>query len=158
MILADHMLAVGRVNVARANLDDRITLRRLDAKKTGWPGGMFEAVVSNSIVHHIPAPEDALAEMWRLVASGGVLFVRDLARPDSAERVDTLVDRYAAPTPGLDPDRRASEARQRALFAASLHAALTVDEVRALVAPLGIPASAVAMTSDRHWTLRAKKP
>ncbi len=45
-------------------------------------------------------------------------------------------------------------ARQRALFVASLHASLTVDEVRAGVAPLEASRRArVHMTSDRHWTL-----
>jgi hypothetical protein len=48
--------------------------------------------------------------------------------------------------------------RQRALFDASLRAALTVDEVRALVGPLGIAPAAVQATSDRHWTLACTKP
>jgi hypothetical protein len=47
--------------------------------------------------------------------------------------------------------------RQRELFRASLHAALTLEEVRAMVAPLGIPNDAVRMTSDRHWTIRHVK-
>jgi hypothetical protein len=33
-----------------------------------------------------------------------------------------------------------------------------VDEVVKMIAPLGIPRSAVTMTSDRHWTLASKKP
>jgi hypothetical protein len=48
--------------------------------------------------------------------------------------------------------------RQRALFEASLLAALTADEVRGMVAPLGIPGDAVRSTSDRHWTLARVKP
>jgi ubiquinone/menaquinone biosynthesis C-methylase UbiE len=155
--LAEHMLAVGRINVAQAGLGGRIKLQKLDAKKTGWGAGAFEAVVSNSIVHHIPDPRDVLAEMWRLVAPDGALFVRDLARPGSAGEVDRLVALYAAPTPGVSPEQAAREDRQRGLFAASLHAALTVDEVRAWVTPLGIPGAAVTMTSDRHWTLAARK-
>jgi hypothetical protein len=47
-------------------------------------------------------------------------------------------------------------ARQAGLFEASLHAALTVDEVVALAAPLGIPSEAVRQTSDRHWTLSGR--
>ena len=47
--------------------------------------------------------------------------------------------------------------RQRGLFEASLRAALRLEEVQALVAPLGIPASAVRLTSDRHWTLAFTK-
>ena len=46
----------------------------------------------------------------------------------------------------------------RFLFRASLRAALTVADIVAVVAPLGVPASAVRMTSDRHWTLAYEKP
>ena len=42
--LAEHMLALGRVNVERGGLAGRIALRKLDAKRTGWPDGAFEAV------------------------------------------------------------------------------------------------------------------
>ncbi len=156
--LATHMLAVAHRNVARAGLGDRITIARLDAKATGWPAARFEIVMSNSIVHHIPEPGTALAEMYRLVKPGGLLFVRDLERPATAARVAELVDLYAPVPARASPESRAMHERQRALLEASLHAALTADEVRALVAPLGIPGSAVETTSDRHWTLAYTKP
>jgi hypothetical protein len=38
------------------------------------------------------------------------------------------------------------------LFSDSLHAALTLDEVRDLVQSLGFPSETVEQTSDRHWT------
>ena len=155
--LARHMLALAAQNVRRAGMEGRIRLSWLDAKATAWPDGAFDAVISNSLVHHIPDPRAVFAEMWRLVADGGVLFVRDLARPADAAQVESLADRYAS-APDGDPSSADAEttqmhARQRALFVASLHASLTIDEVRALVAPLGVPGGAVRMTSDRHWTL-----
>jgi ubiquinone/menaquinone biosynthesis C-methylase UbiE len=155
--LAAHMLALAKRNVARAGLDARITLALVDAKHATWADGAFDAVVSNSIVHHIPEPTDVLREMWRLVSSGGALFVRDLARPESDDHVWVLVDTYAPRQTSGDAQADARDERQRGLLAASLHAALTVDELRAMVAPLGIEAGAVRMTSDRHWTLAAKK-
>jgi ubiquinone/menaquinone biosynthesis C-methylase UbiE len=155
--LAAHMLAVAERNVARAGLGARIHVARKDAKATGWPPASFDAVMSNSIVHHIPDPGVALGEMWRLVRPGGVLFVRDLERPPTAARVAELSRLYAA-VPEGPPEVRAMHERQRALFEASLHAALTVDEVRALVAAFGLPAGAVRTTSDRHWTLAHVKP
>jgi hypothetical protein len=39
-----------------------------------------------------------------------------------------------------------------------LCASLTVNEIVDMVAPLGVPASAIRMTSDRHWTLAYEKP
>lgn len=155
--LADSMLALARRNVARAGLEARIRVAKVDAKQAPWPEGTFDVVMSNSIVHHIPDPADMLREAWRLVKRGGRLFVRDLERPATDARVAELVEAYAK-VPDGPADVRAMHERQRGLFEASLRAALTAGEVRALVAPLGIPASAVATTSDRHWTLSCEKP
>ncbi len=80
--------------------------------------------------------------MLRLVSAEGTLFVRDLVRPESQAEIEHLVTTYAGSEPQFAQD----------LFAASLHAALTLDEVRAIVAALGMPGETVAMTSDRHWT------
>ena len=74
-------------------------------------------MISNTIVHHIPDPGPALAEMARLVAPGGTLMVRDLYRPDDIETLDRLVATYAG----------AESPSARGLFEASLHAALTLD-------------------------------
>jgi ubiquinone/menaquinone biosynthesis C-methylase UbiE len=140
--LADAMLELARRNVAAAGLEARIECIQGDAKALPWPDGRFEAVISNTIVHHIPEPAPALAEMVRLVANGGTLFVRDLARPATDSEVAALVATYA----GSEPPAA------RALFEASLHAALTVPEVQAIARALGLPPEGVAMTSDRHWT------
>lgn len=156
--LAAHMLALARRNVERAGLAGRVRLMQGDAKAAGRQDASFDAVMSNSIVHHICRPESALSEMWRLVRPGGLLFVRDLGRPASAARARELADAYAPVPAEADARVRAMHERQRSLLEASLHAALTVDEVRAMVAALGVPADAVQMTSDRHWTLTHVKP
>lgn len=145
--LAEHMLSVGRENVARAGLTGRIDLQRCDAKAMPFPAGQFAAVMSNSIVHHIPEPRAVFREMVRVVRPGGVLFVRDLVRPDDDDAVRRLVRTYA----GNANDH------QRQMFEDSLRAALTVDEVRALVQAFGFPADTVQQTSDRHWTWQARK-
>ena len=141
--LAAHMLALAEKNVADAGLSDRITLERVDAKGLPHASGSFGGVICNTILHHIEDPRPALAEMLRVLRPGGVLFVRDLVRPETDEAVAELVGKHAAhDTPG-----------QRALFEASLRASFTLEEIRAIVAPLGVPAEAVSPTSDRHWTL-----
>jgi hypothetical protein len=50
-----------------------------------------------------------------------------------------------------------ADAHQRQMFADSLHAALTLDEVRAAVQSLGFDPDTVQLTSDRHWTWSARK-
>jgi ubiquinone/menaquinone biosynthesis C-methylase UbiE len=146
--LARAMLQRGEENVRRAQLAGRIALARMDAKRLPFPEGLFRGVVSNSIVHHIPQPLDVLREMTRVLAPGGLLFVRDLARPSSAEEVERIVALYAG---GESP-------RQQQLFRQSLHAALTVEETAALAAACGWPPGCVRRTSDRHWTLYGFKP
>ena len=143
--LAEQMLALGRRNVERAGLVGRIDLRCVDAKRLDWADGEFVSVVSNSIVHHIPEPLAAFREMARVLRPGGVLFVRDLLRPATLAERDALVDLYAS---GATP-------QQRQLFADSLHAALTLDEVRQLSQAVGWPAEWARQTSDRHWTIRS---
>jgi hypothetical protein len=44
------------------------------------------------------------------------------------------------------------------MFRDSLHAALTVTEVQAIVTALGADPDTVRMTSDRHWTWAWTKP
>lgn len=144
---AAEMLAVGQRNLEAAGLITRLALRRCDAKALPFAAGDFGAVISNSIVHHIPAPAAVLAEMVRVLRPGGWLFVRDLRRPEDEETLARLVDLHAA----------GANDHQRKMFAESLGAALTVEEVRGQVASLGWPAADVRATSDRHWTWAARK-
>ena len=146
--LAEPMLERARRNVAEAGLSGRIRCDRGDAKGLPERGGAFEAVASNSVVHHIPEPARTLAAMVRVVAPGGTLFVRDLVRPDTEADVARLVRQYA----GAEPPGA------RVLFEASLHAALTLDEIRGLVRAIDLPAEGVEMTSDRHWTWTWHRP
>ncbi len=101
--LSAHMLEVARQNVIDAGLRDRIRLERIDAKGLPYPDGCFTAVISNSIVHHIPEPKCVLAEMWRVLTPNGVIFVRDLNRPADEDETRFLVDMYAA---GANPHQR----------------------------------------------------
>lgn len=147
--LAPAMIERAGRNVAEAGLADRIRFVLGDAKApTALGDARCEAVITNTIIHHIPNPKPALAAMLDRVAPGGTLFVRDLDRPDDQETLARLVEQHAG---GESP-----EARE--LFRASLHAALTLPEIAALAASIGLPADAVAMTSDRHWTLIWKRP
>jgi len=140
---AAAMLELGLQNVRRAGLDKAITLQRADAKRLPFPDAHFPAVMSNSLLHHVADPFVPLAEMVRVLEPGGTLFLRDLFRPDSEDQLQQLVDQYAA---------ECSD-HQRKLFADSLRASLTVEEVRALAARLAIPPTCVYQSSDRHWTL-----
>jgi ubiquinone/menaquinone biosynthesis C-methylase UbiE len=105
-------------------------------------------VVSNSIVHHIPEPAGVLAEMVRVAAAGGLLFVRDLLRPSDETTLRRLVATYAGD----------ANQHQQQMLADSLHAALTLEEIRQLVGALSFDTATVRQTTDRHWTWSARKP
>ena len=143
---AAAMLRMGRVNVVRSDLVNRIELVQVDAKRLPFPARRFSTVMSNSIVHHIPEPLDVLREAVRVVAPGGTLFVRDLMRPDDQVTLERLVDAHAA----------GANDHQRQMFADSLHAALTLEEIRDLIEALGFDSETVQASSDRHWTWCAK--
>lgn len=146
--LAPAMLHLARGRVEIAGLTERIRLDCVDAKRLPYADGRFGAVISNSIVHHIPEPAQVLQEAWRVLRPGGTVFFRDLARPRTECELEALVHAYAAEC----------SPRQRQLFGDSLRAALTLEEVQTLVAPLGCARDSVALTSDRHWTWSCVKP
>jgi ubiquinone/menaquinone biosynthesis C-methylase UbiE len=143
--MATSMLRVGVENVGRARFDSRILCTQADARRLPLADGAAPFVISNSLIHHIADAATVLHEMARVTAPGGVLFIRDLFRPDSDADVEQLVSRYAAYETPV----------QRALFDASLRAALTCDEVRGIVSRLPLRETTLIASSDRHWTLTA---
>jgi ubiquinone/menaquinone biosynthesis C-methylase UbiE len=145
--LSVSMLDLARGNVEIASLTQQIMLDRVDGKRLPYADGRFTAVMSNSIVHHIPEPRGALGEAWRVLAPGGLIFIRDLLRPDDDASVQRLVDLYVSD----------GTAHQRQMFDDSLRAALNLEEIRGLVAQLGASPQDVQQTSDRHWTWSARK-
>ncbi len=140
--LAVHMLDLARYNIEVAGVIERVLLQHLDAKRLPFRDAQFHCVMSNSIVHHIPEPELVLREAVRVLQPGGWLFFRDLLRPESDEQVRSLVATYAGQESPF----------QQQMFENSLRAALSLEELRELIEPLGFPPESVRATSDRHWT------
>ena len=145
---ATCMLDVARYNLAVSGNEHRIQLHHGDSKQLGFDDSMFDAVISNSLLHHVAEPRSVMSEMVRVCKPGGRIFVRDLCRPESLERVEEFVTLYtASETP-----------YNQQLFRQSLMAALTLAEIRELVVEQGFAPESVQMTSDRHWTWCAVKP
>lgn len=142
------MLELARKHVGREGLTERVRLDWVRAQDLWYHDGSYPLVVSNSLVHHLADPFPALREAWRTTQPGGRLFFRDLARPADEATLSGLVDRYASGAP----------AQARRLYADSLRAAFSVEEIRAMVGRLGFGPETVAMSSDRHWTWSATKP
>ena len=141
--LAQHMLRAAQRHVAAAGLTDRIFLQRASVGALPFPNGSFDIVMSNSLIHHLPEPAIAFPEMRRVLRPGGMMFVRDLIRPDSDESVEELTQKHVGHETEV----------QRALFSASLRASLTLAELQELLDNVPLKAASLRQTSDRHWTL-----
>jgi ubiquinone/menaquinone biosynthesis C-methylase UbiE len=142
--LAEHMLGYARQKLAASPHQGRVRFDSADAKQLNYPDQSFDVVFSNTILHHIPDPEPFLKEALRVLRPGGVLLIRDLFRPESTKRIAELVQCYAA---------EESPSSQE-LFRASLHAALTSDELRQVADQAGMQSADLVVDSDRHHSLQ----
>jgi SAM-dependent methyltransferase len=132
------MIEHARLAVAAADLGDRVTL--IEAYLPTQLEGPFEAVMSNSLLHHLPDPAVLWDTVSRYGASGAPVLVVDLVRPASVERAQAIVEEYAAGEPEI----------LRHDFFHSLCAAFTLEEVEAQLADAGLGALKVETISDRH--------
>lgn len=139
---SEAMLRYGTERVAREQMDGRVTLVRAFLPHDPIPAGPYAAVISNSLLHHLHDPQ----VLWRTItkhAPSARVFVMDLMRPDSERDVARLVKEHTAGEPDV----------LRKDFEASLHAAFTIDEVRAQLRAAGLPLEVEAV-SDRHLVAR----
>jgi len=141
--LAENMIEIAQQNIKNANVTDRIIIKKQDIKYTMLEQKSFDVVISNSCIHHIHNPIELFAEAKRLVSKGGVIYFKDLLRPKNLPELEHLVSKYA----------HDANDYQRTLFRNSLHAALTLDEVKANVEAAGLSKAEIKQTSDRHWSL-----
>ena len=145
--MAEQMLILARQNVKTAGFGDRIELKKVDAKGLEFDDGSFPCVMSNSIIHHIAEPARCVEELLRVTAPGGLIYIRDLMRPESDQSVAEIVQAYAG----------AENEHSQKLFDDSLRAALSLEEMQQLIESFGIESTTVTATSDRHWTWAAVK-
>jgi SAM-dependent methyltransferase len=136
---AEAMLAHGRARVEQAGLGRRIRLARAVLPREAPPLDQYDAVVSNSLLHHLHDPSVLWAAVARWAKPGAPVFVMDLRRPASADDARRLVRTYASAEP---------EVLQRDFFN-SLCAAFTPDEVREQLRAAGLVFDVLAV-GDRH--------
>ncbi len=144
--MSNEMLAVAVRNRAKASeAARRVTLVRGDAKNLPFAGQSISLVVSNSLIHHIPDPRFVFREIARIVRvnHGPRILIRDLVRPESEASLTALAEKYSS---GWSPS-------QRRLYEDSLHAALSLEEVREYAAGAGLRGVRVEQVTDRHWSL-----
>ena len=117
---SETMLSFGRRAVREAGLDARIVLQKRYLPDPAMETRSFDALISNSLLHHFADPAVFWRTAARCVKPGASVLVVDLVRPPDHETAMQLVKEHATGAPPvLERD-----------FTASLHAAYSVDEVR----------------------------
>jgi SAM-dependent methyltransferase len=72
--ISEPLLAVARQHCADR---PRVTFRTADASRLPFPDGAFDAAVSTQVLEYVPDVDRALAEVHRVVRSGGRILVVD---------------------------------------------------------------------------------
>ena len=136
------MIQLGEQAVQQAGLADRITLR-CERYEEIADARIVDAVISNSLLHHLPNPLQFWQKIRQLVKPGAPVLVMDLLRPESPEAAQAIVDQYAAHEPAI----------LRRDFYNSLLAAFTEDEIGSQLARMNLTRLLIDIPDDRHWVV-----
>ncbi len=136
------MIQLGEQAVKEAGLSDRITLRCERYEEVAG-ARVADAVISNSLLHHLPNPLQFWQKIRQLVRPGAPVLVMDLLRPESPEAAQAIVDEYAANEPDI----------LRRDFYNSLLAAFTEDEIGSQLARMNLTRLLIDVPDDRHWVV-----
>lgn len=147
---AEAMLAPGRERLARATeLAARVRLHRCRLPDEALPGVGYDAVISNSLLHHLHDPSVLWQTLWRAATPGAPVFVMDLMRPDDEATARRLVGLHAAGEP---------EVLQRDFYH-SLLAAFRPGELSEQLVEAGlVEALRIEPLSDRHLVVFGHMP
>ena len=139
------MIAYAEQAVKKAGLDDRIHFlcQRFQDVELSPPA---DAMISNSLVHHVPNPLRFWYSLKTLLKPGATILVMDLLRPENSEAAQAIVNEQAAGEPE----------QLRKDFFHSLLAAFTEDEVAAQLAELNLSRLMVDVPDDRHWIVTGR--
>jgi trans-aconitate methyltransferase len=139
---AGAMVDIARQAIARDGLADRVDARRWHIGREPNPLAprRFDAVVSNSLLHHMSEPLDLWNAILANAAPGAAVLVMDLFRPPSRQAAKTIVETYAGGEIELF----------KIDFLNSLLAAYRADEVAEQLAAAGLDSLRVDVVSDRH--------
>ncbi len=119
---------------------DRVTFVRDRLPGPTLPRERYDAVLSNSLLHHLALPELLWATIRRRALPNAPILVMDLFRPATQAQVREIVAKHAADAPPL----------LKRDFANSLHAAFEPHEIRQQLAASGLSHFSVRVVSDRH--------
>lgn len=145
---APAMLHIGRDDLRVAQLADRVQLIEAYLPGATLPRSHYDAVISNSLLHHLNDPQVLWQSVLRHVSTGAPVFIMDLRRPDSRATAAALTNTYAAGEPDI----------LRHDFYHSLLAAYRVEEIASQLRSAGIDWLHVEAVGDRHVIIWGRRP
>ena len=119
---------------------DRVHLVKGFIPDAPMPRDHYHAVVSNSLLHHLPDPSALWTTILRYARPGAPVQVMDLMRPHDEDEARELQAKYTEGAPEV----------LRTDFYHSLLAAFEPDEIREQLAAAGIEGWQVEVVTDRH--------
>jgi ubiquinone/menaquinone biosynthesis C-methylase UbiE len=142
----ENMLKRAASAIMAAGMQEQVRLRHCRLPDDGLNGEFFDAVVSNSLLHHLPEPQTLWQTIVRIGRPGAAVTVMDLRRPHDEDQAAELVRLYAADAPDV----------LREDFYHSLLAAYTSAEVEGQLLRAGLQQLKLSLPSDRHWIVTGR--
>ena len=138
---SEAMLNYGRLALGRAaDVQERVQLFQGLLPGLTLPRTRYDAVISNSLLHHLHDPQ----VMWRTIGefatSATRVFIMDLIRPKSLDEARKLVETHVGSEPAV---------LQRDFFN-SLLAAFEPAEIEEQLRQAGLKHLSLSVVSDRH--------
>jgi ubiquinone/menaquinone biosynthesis C-methylase UbiE len=137
---AQAMLDIGLSDIEQKGLSNQIKLQNCLLPDNELSKKQFDAVISNSLLHHLSDPLIIWQTVKQCAKYGAPILTMDLLRPYAKEKAEELVHLYAADTsPILQRD-----------FYNSLLASYTADEIQQQLETMDLDYLTVEIVSDRH--------
>jgi SAM-dependent methyltransferase len=143
------MLEFGKAKLqAEPELQSRVRFVQGILPGASLPLPRYDAIVSNSLLHHLHDPRVLWRAVRELGAPGAPVLVMDLYRPPSAGAAQEIVEAYSGEEP---------EVLKRDFFN-SLCAAFEPGEVRSQLDASGLGSLDIRVVSDRHLLVAGRLP
>jgi cyclopropane fatty-acyl-phospholipid synthase-like methyltransferase len=144
---APEMLRLARARIDAEHLGHRVRIERARLPAPTLLTRRFDALASNSLLHHLADPATLWELVVRCVRLNAPVAVMDLRRPSSTATFDRLVAELPEDTPEV----------LRADFAHSLRAAYIPSEIRTQLRAAGLGHLVVEELTDRHLLVSGRR-
>jgi len=145
---SEAMLFFARENLLKEppDLQKRVKLIHAVIPRDTLPQDKYDAVISNSLLHHLQNPDSLWITIKRYVRKGAPVMIMDLMRPDTTEQASMIVEKYSYNEPEI----------LKKDFFNSLCAAYTIEEIKKQLQENQIYSLYVSPVSDRHLLITGR--